>query len=97
MMSKIYINFRRVGEINYILPYIENRAEFVRKQISRLKRQLPACVCETYQIRERFEQVCKEINKTECQIGQLYEVVNCCVEQYKTAEYKNEKNAEEFL
>lgn len=96
-MSKIYMDFSEIRKANYVLPYLEMKAESVKRRIDRLKREMPDAVRDSYQISQRLEQVCRSIGGVEYQINQLHEVTNFCVEQYEAAEYENSRNAEAFL
>lgn len=96
-MSKIYVNYGRIREGNYALPYMESKENSVKKRVNRLKNNIPACICDKYQIRQRLEQICKDISEIERQTSQLYEITNSCMEQYEAAENENSRNIKEFL
>ena len=96
-MAKIYVNFREIREANYSLLYIASRADFVKRQIYRCKRELPDDICARYQIGQRLECVCGKVEEVEQRISQLREVVNCCIRKYEAAENENSRNARAFL
>lgn len=96
MKSGIYVNLREVRDANYDLPYVEAGADYVKMQALRMKRNIPDCISNKYQIRQRMDMVCREIGKLEMRIGRLYEATNSCMEQYADTEHENNKNAQAF-
>lgn len=96
-MAKIYVNFREIREANYSLLYIVSKADYVKRQIYRCKREMPDYLCDSYQIGQRLDRVYEKVEEVEHQVSQLHKVVNCCVKQYETVENENSRNAEAFL
>lgn len=96
-MSKIYVNYSEIRKANFVLPYLEMKADSVKRRIARTRRELPDDICSSYEIGQRLEQVCRSVGAVEYQMNQLHEVTNFCVEQYEAAEYENSRNAEAFL
>lgn len=95
-MREMYVNFRKIKNSNYELPYLELRTNLVRKRVYRLKEELPVDICERYHIGQRMETLCKDMSELAGRLEQLYKITNYCVEQYEDAEYENEMRARSF-
>lgn len=95
-MSSIYVHLSRVKKANCGLPDVESGTQLVRKRIQRVKREIPDCISAKYQIGHRLNDICKEIDRLEAKMNNLYEITNICMEQYTYAESENSRNADAF-
>jgi len=95
-MSKIYVNFKKIRDANYDLPYLEVKAAYVKKHIDKMKRELSGEIFNNVQIRQRLEKISQKTGELGEQIDELFTVTNSCVEQYEATEYEISMNAKAF-
>lgn len=96
-MSYIYVNWKEVKDANYDLPPVEAKAGYVKWRTQIIKREIPDCISEKFQIGNRLDIICKEIDQIENTIERLYRVTNLCMEQYADTEAENSHNAQKFI
>lgn len=95
-MAKIYINTKKIRNANCDVPSIASKVSGARRSVGIMKGKVAEEIAAQRQIRQRLDNMCREMDALERQINELCRVTGSCVAQYEAAENTNSRNAEMF-
>ncbi len=95
-MSRIYVNISEIRNANYGMPSLSSKADNVKRAVGLMRYRVIAEVAARYSIKERLNDVYREIGKIEEKMDEMYAVTNSCVEQYDQTERENSHNIDQF-
>lgn len=95
-MGNLYVDVGKIKDSNDKLPRMEMRTRHIRKSVYRLNEELPSDISDRYDIGQRLEALCRDIDGLANRIEKLYKITDYCAEQYEDTEYENERKARSF-
>lgn len=95
-MSKIYVNTKQIRNINCDVPNIVSKVSSTRRTLGMLKGKITEDIAARKQIKQRLDNMYREMDALEKQINELYRFTNSCIVQYEETENRNSRNAEMF-
>lgn len=87
-MAVINIDLKKVKNANYNLPPAISNLSAQKRYINMLKWRIFPEIQDRRNIRERLEDVLREIDKLERQLGEIYHVTETAVSQYTDMEIR---------
>lgn len=95
-MAAINIDIKKVRNANYNLPPMISNLSAQKRYINMLKWRIPSEIQDRRNIRERLNSILREIDRTEQQLNDIYNVTGSAVTQYMNMETNLTANASRF-
>ena len=95
-MSEIKIDIKKVRNANYNVPSMTSNLSAQKKYVNMLKWRIASDIQNRRNIRNRLDDILRQIEKEEEKLNDIYEVTKSAVTQYTNVETRLTTNASRF-
>lgn len=96
-MAGIRLDIKKVRSTNTTLPPLATKLSGIKRGLGLLRWRIPDNIQEEIRMKERIEELLREIERAEAEINEIYTVTNSSIAQYMNVEERLSANAERFL
>jgi len=95
-MSEIYINIKEIRNINHSVSVMSSNLSIEKKKLGMMRWTIPEEIMTKCEIRERFNEVIRRIEKVETELEEIRRVTANSISQYMRTEEKLQNSADKI-
>ncbi|MBP3238611.1 MAG: hypothetical protein J6M24_06000 [Lachnospiraceae bacterium] len=95
-MSEIYINIKEIRNINHSVSVMSSNLSIEKKKLGMMRWTIPEEIMTKCEIRERFNEVIRRIEKVETELEEIHRVTANSISQYMRTEEKLQNSADKI-